>query len=102
MGSETMPIPLSMSRYQAKPRPETFLALICLSGLKCWASKVRPLSSQLLPSVASEATRDSVTSPALAGLSADERRARIAATARHIVGIHTNGQFFITPHPWEN
>src|SRR4030088_2427849 len=98
MGSETMPIPLSTSRYQAEPRPEMFLAVICLSGLKCWASKVRPLSSQLLPSAASEATRASVTSPDLAGVSADERRAKAAAMPRHITVTDVNCQFFMMPH----
>src|SRR5215475_1249134 len=80
MGSETTPIALSISRYQARLKFETFLSLICASGLKCFASKVRPLRSQFAPMVASRATRASVTSPALAELSALEYSAAARLT----------------------
>src|SRR5260370_35187930 len=81
MGSETIPVALSMSRYQARPRPETFRSLICLRGLKCWPSKLRPLMSQLAPSV-SDATRAAFTLPIWAGLSAKVEDNTIIATAK--------------------
>src|SRR5579864_1787545 len=85
IGSETMPMPLSMSRYHARPSPETLRSLICWSGLKCCDSKLRPLSSQFVPALASAVTRDSVTLPALSDSFAEVCEIRIIAAARHKV-----------------
>src|SRR5713226_6572835 len=68
MGSATTPIAPSKSRYHASPRAFTFLSLICVNGLKCASSNVRPFSSQFAPPADSEATRASVTSPAFAAV----------------------------------
>src|ERR1700730_13772771 len=83
IGYETIPIPLSISRNHARPRPLTFLSVTSLSGLKCCSSKVRPFSNQLSPSVASDIARASLTLPALVWLSAEERTAMVNGSARH-------------------
>jgi hypothetical protein len=63
-----------------------FLSVTCLRGLKCCSSKVRPPTSQLLPSDVSAITRASVTLPALAAVSAEERT-EIAATMQKQAAI---------------
>src|SRR6185437_7049653 len=60
-----MPIGLSISSDHARPSLPIFLSLICLSGLKCWESKLPPLTIQLLPLGASLRTLASFTLPAL-------------------------------------
>src|ERR1700675_3054856 len=73
IGSVARPMALSMSVAHARPRLPIFLSVTRLSGLKCCSSKVRPPTSQLLPSDASAITRASVTLPGLGGVSAEER-----------------------------
>src|SRR5215469_9375053 len=84
MGSETIPIRPSYSKYQAKPRLETFEELICLRGLKCFESLVRPLTSQLTPVTASAAMRSPVTSPGFVTAGAAEDGEKCRATAAPI------------------
>src|SRR5437868_2547681 len=81
MGSETTPINPSQSRYQAKPRLETLEELICLSGLKCFESLVRPFTSQLTPVTASAAMRSSFTSPGFIATGAAEDGEKRSASA---------------------
>src|SRR5215469_1827131 len=88
MGSETMPMALSMSRYQARPRLETDWSLIWLSGLKCPAAKSRPLIIQLAPS-RSDSTRAPLTLPAVARLSADVGEIRTRET-RQSISVNPN------------
>src|SRR5437667_2318622 len=90
---------LSMSRYQARLSCETFLSLIWVSGLKCFASKVRPLRSQLAPAAASAATRASVTSPGLGESPANKcsATARLAAQTARTSGI-SFGEFIDWRH----
>jgi hypothetical protein len=64
---------LSISVAHARPRLPMFLSVTCLRGLKCCSSKVRPPTSQLLPSEASAMTLASVTLPGWEGVSAEER-----------------------------
>src|SRR6266478_2419373 len=83
MGSATTPIAPSISRYHASPRLFTFLSLICVNGLKCASSNVRPFSSQFAPAGDSEATRAAVTSPAFAAVSAGALQPALIPSARH-------------------
>src|SRR6266478_4696367 len=83
MGSATTPIAPSISRYHASPRRFTFLSLICVNGLKCASSNVRPFSSQFVPAGDSEATRAAVTSPAFAAVSAGALQPALIPSARH-------------------
>src|SRR5580698_11060679 len=68
MGSEAMPMGLSISSDHARPSLPTFLSLICLRGLKCWEPKLPPLTSQFSPVCASPRTRCAFTLPALPAL----------------------------------
>src|SRR5882762_1819776 len=83
MGSATTPIAPSISRYHASPRRFTFLSLICVNGLKCASSNVRPFSGQFVPAGDSEATRAAVTSPAFAAVSAGALQPALIPSARH-------------------
>src|SRR5690348_979018 len=61
-----------------------FDELICLSGLKCFESLVRPFTSQLTPVTASVAIRSSLTSPGLIAAGAAEDGEKCSASAAPI------------------
>src|SRR5205823_6344474 len=79
-----LPASKSQSKYQANPRLATFEELICLSGLKCFESLVRPFISQLTPVTASAAMRSSLTSPGFVTAGAAEDGEKCSATAAAI------------------
>src|SRR6267142_2675069 len=96
MGSATTPIAPGISRYQASPRPFTFLSVICINGLKCASSNVRPFNSQFEPAPDSAATRASVTSPAFTAVCAGALHPAPIPNPSHAPATPSTCNIFIT------